>query len=252
MLFQPQKAKIERDGHLRQCWKAARSVPGLRVPGNQMHQKGAFSSQPAPAPICLQHCSSAWLVLPFCTQPKLQKQNQQPPLLHPQQSIPKNDNDNSQSSAHLTDLQSRHTLAFGSVTRQVASNWTSLMPYSHGGCMLGTDLHELQLIARIRGNTWKLFLASTKLEFSIVSSSVTKHPVKKAQPAPGITTSCKWGTWHADQLCLHLLFQHIIKTNYFHFFPDKATNIRRINGKLTTWNTFSARLVIIFPHKITW
>lgn len=100
--------------------------------------------------------------------------------------------------------------------------------------MSGTDLQELQLIARILGNKRQLFLASAELEFSVVSSSLTKPPVKKVQPAPGINTLCKRGTWHADQLCLHLLFYHIIKTNYFHFFPDKATNIMWINGKLTT------------------
>lgn len=185
MLFQPQKAKIERDGHLRQCWKAAHSVPGLRVPGNQMHQKGAFSSQPAPAPICLQHCSSAWLVLPFCTQPKLQKQNQQPPLLHPQQSIPKNDNDNSQSSAHLTDLQSRHTLAFGSVTRQVASNWTSLMPYSHGGCMLGTDLHEVTANCKDPGEHMKTLL-------SIHETGILHSLFQCNQTSRKESTTCSW------------------------------------------------------------
>jgi len=108
------------------------------------------------------------------------------------------------------------------------------MPYSHGGCTSGTDLQELQLIAKIPGNKRQLFLASAELEFSVVSSSLTRPPVKKVQPAPGTNALCKQGTSHTDQLCLRLLFYRVIKTNYFHFVPDKATNIMWINGKLTT------------------
>lgn len=75
MLFQPQNAQIERRASQAVLESFARSVPG--------HQKGALSAQSAPAPIRLQYCSSAWLVLPFCTQPKLQKQNQQPLFASP-------------------------------------------------------------------------------------------------------------------------------------------------------------------------
>lgn len=63
----------------------------------------------------------------------------------------------------------------------IVSNRTSLMPHSHGGCTLGTDPQELQLIARIPGNKGQLFSASAEWEFSVVPSNLTKA-----------STTCSW------------------------------------------------------------
>lgn len=180
-------------------------------------------------------------LLPIREETKLlQKQTQALPTCPPTQDSLKPEPKplKNPSSIQLTNVQTRHMLAFGSARRQVVSNRTSLMPDSHGGCTLGTDPQELQLIARIPGNKRQLFSASAEWEFSVVPSNLTKPPVKQAQPTPGMDALSKRGPWHDDQFCLHLLFYCIIKTNDFHFSPDKATNIMWINGKLTTWNIF--------------
>lgn len=110
----------------------------------------------------------------------LQKQNQPLPTCPPTQHSLKPEPKplKKQSSIHLTNVQTRHTLAFGSARQQGVSNRTSLMPHSHGGCTLGTDPQELQPIARIPGNKGQLFSAAAEWEFSVVPSNLTKPPVK--------------------------------------------------------------------------
>lgn len=90
---------------------------------------------PAPTPICLQQCCQA---LPACSVPFAPSERKQNSCKNKTWHLPsspptkyslkkKKFQKKMLSSIHLTNLHTRHTLAFGSGT-QVASNRTSLMP----------------------------------------------------------------------------------------------------------------------------
>lgn len=215
-------------------------VLGIRSQETKHTQNEASSALPAPASMYLQQC----LLLLFCPHQRgnktLAKTSPSPPHLPSHtgflgtgtESVKKSIQHSANKRADKTHvgIRSCETTSCFQLNKFNAS-----FPR---GCTLGTDPQELQLIARIPGSKGQLFSASAEWEFSVVPSNWTKPPAKQAQPAPGMDALSKRGPWHDDQFCLHLLFYRIIKTNDFHFSPDKATNIMWINGKLTTWNIF--------------